>query len=120
MLVLDPATLVFFDLPIDSIRYAVGGFAAEEQLCVAIIFSNPGVEPHCDDFQVGDSFGFPYVVVIPGAEPCTEWEYGGNVTLEAASGCMQVTQEFPLAISIDMTLSVSGAPFTGTIVVSNQ
>ena len=120
-LVLDPSTLVMFELPINSIRYAVSGHDPEHNTCVSIIFSYPGVEEHCDDFKIGENGDFPYVVITPGgAPPCMDWDYGGNVTVDAASGCMQVTKEFPLAISIDMNLSVSGDIFTGTIAVSNK
>ncbi len=120
-LVLDPSTLVMFELPIGSIRYAVGGHDPEHNTCVSIIFSNPGVEEHCDDFDVGEGVNFPYVVITPGGSPpCMDWDYAGNVTVDAAAGCMQVTSEFPLAISIDMNLSVSGDSFSGTIAVSNK
>lgn len=120
-LVLAPETLVFFDLPINSIRYAVGGFDPEQQTCVSIIFFDPGAEQHCDDFQTGDMFGFPYVFIVPAAAPpCMEWDYAGNVVLDAAAGCMQLTNPFPAEMTIDMQLSVSGAPFTGTISVASE
>jgi hypothetical protein len=120
-LVLDPRTLVFFDLPIGSIRYAVGGFDPDAQTCVSIIFFDPGEQQHCDDFQTGDNSGFPYVFIVPNsAPPCMEWDYAGNVQLDAASGCMQLTNPFPAEIAIDMELSVSGAPFTGTISVASE
>lgn len=116
-LVLDPATLVFFELPINSIRYAVAGYDPGHDTCVSIIFNNPDVVQHCDDFMDG----FPYVVITPGGSPpCMDWEYAGDVTLDMAAGCMQVTSLAPLAIDIDMTLQVSGDVFTGTIAVSNQ
>ena len=120
-LVLDPATIEVFELPIGSIRYAVAGFDAAQQTCVAIIFSDPGDQQHCDDFEVGDTSGFPYVVVTPdAAPPCMQWDYAGNVQLDAAAGCMQLLEPFPPVITIDMQLSVSGAPFTGTISVASE
>lgn len=120
-LVLDPSTLVMFDLPIGSIRYAVGGHDPEHDTCVSIIFYHPGMEEHCDDFEVGEGGKFPYVVITPGGSPpCMDWDYSGNVTVDAAAGCMQVTSEAPLAISIDMNLSVSGDSFSGTIAVANK
>lgn len=116
-LVLDPSTLVFFELPINSIRYAVGGYDPGHDTCVSIIFNNPGLEQHCDDFVVD----FPYVVITPGgAPPCMDWDYSGDVVVDAAAGCMQVTSQGPLAIDIDMTLKVSGDGFSGTIAVSNK
>ncbi len=120
-LVLDPSTLVMFELPIGSIRYAVGGHDPGHNTCVAIIFMNPGKEEHCDDFEVGEGGMFPYVVITPdAAPPCMDWGYSGNVTVDAASGCMQVSSELPLAITIDMNLSVSGDIFSGTIAVANK
>jgi hypothetical protein len=120
-LVLDPDTLVVFELPINSLRYAVSGFDADHATCVSIIFTYPGDEQHCDDFMVGDDLGFPYVFVTPdAAPPCMDWDYQGNVQLDAASGCMQLTDPAPPAITIDMTLEVSGAPFTGTISVASK
>ncbi len=120
-LVLDPSTLVIFELPIGSIRYAVAGHDPGHNTCVSIIFMYPGMEEHCDDFDVGEGGMFPYVVITPDAgPPCMDWDYAGNVTVDAASGCMQVTSEFPLAITIDMNLSVSGDIFSGTIAVANK
>lgn len=120
-LVLDPDTLVVFELPINSLRYAVSGFDAEHATCVSIIFTYPGEEQHCDDFTVGDDAGFPYVFITPdAAPPCMDWDYQGNVQLDAASGCMQLTKPFPPEITIDMQLAVSGAPFTGSIAVASQ
>ena len=120
-LVLDPETLVFFELPIGSIRYAVGGFDPAQQTCVTIIFYHPGEQEHCDDFKVGDTFGFPYVYIYPSPiASCTDWDYGGNVQLDAATGCMQVVELSPTMITIDMQLTVSGAAFTGTISVASE
>ena len=119
-LVLDPASLVFFELPINSLRYAVGGFDPEHQTCVTVIFFGDIMAEQCDNFMVGDSNGFPYVFITPAAAPpCMDWDYGGNVTLDAASGCVQRTNFDPLTIAIDMALTVSGAPFTGTIAVAS-
>jgi hypothetical protein len=120
-LVLDPETLVVFELPIGSIRYGVGGFDPAQQTCVTIIFSNPGEQQHCDDFEVGDSSGFPYVYITPGAiSSCTDWDYAGNVQLDAATGCMQLVEPSPAMITIDMQLTVSGPAFTGTISVASE
>lgn len=120
-LVLDPDTLVVFELPINSLRYAVSGFDAEHATCVSIIFTYPGEEQHCDDFTVGDDAGFPYVFITPdAAPPCMDWDYQGNVQLDAASGCMQLTKPSPPEITIEMQLEVSGAPFTGSIAVASE
>ncbi len=119
-LVLDPASLVFFELPINSIRYAVAGFDPAQQTCVAVIFFGDIETEQCDTFKTGDDFGFPYVVVTPNAtSPCMDWDYTGNVTLDSASGCVQLTASNPLQIAIDMAMTVSGPPFTGAITVAS-
>lgn len=42
----------------------------------------------------------------------------GKVTLDAAAGCVHLTSHDPLTIALDMTMTVTGAPFTGTITVA--
>ncbi len=119
-LVLDPASLVFFELPINSLRYAVGGFDPAQHTCVTVIFFDDLATRRCDDFQTGDTNGVPYVFIAPNAAPpCMDWGYGGNVTLDAATGCVELTSHDPLTIALDMMLTVSGAPFTGTITVAS-
>jgi hypothetical protein len=119
-LVLDPASLNFFELPIGSVRYAVAGFDPAQQTCVSVIFFGDIETEVCDAFEVGDNAGFPYVFITPDATPpCMDWDYAGNVTLDAASGCVRLTSHDPLTIALDMTLAVSGEPFTGTITVAS-
>jgi hypothetical protein len=117
-LVLDPGSLELFWLPINSLRAAVGGFDAATNTCVTVMFmfGDTTVE-HCE-FQPDGLF--PYVLITPdSAPPCVQWDYGPNVAIEAVSGCMQVTSEEPLDISIDMTLEVGGGPFSGKITVKS-
>lgn len=120
-LVLDPSTLEDFWLPINSIRAGVGGFDPVTKSCVSVIFF---FDSHPDSLAQHCSFApmelFPYVVVTPdSAPPCQQWDYGGNVTVTAASGCMQVMSEDPIDIAIDMTIEVQGGPFPGTITVQS-
>ena len=89
-LVLDPASLTFFLLPIDSTRAAVSGYDAAARACVTIVwdYSNTGHDlvPWCDEFGQG----FPYVLVARDTDgPCGAWDYGPNVTAASASGCVQ-------------------------------
>jgi hypothetical protein len=126
VLELDPQTLVYFELPIGSIRYAVGGHDPARDTCVSIIFSISGPiqeEPHCDDFDLSNGpSGFPYVLITPAASPpCEQWDYAPNVEAVAASGCVQLHPFVePLHIDIDMAIEVDGQLFTGTILVNNQ
>ena len=89
-LILDPASLTFFDLPINSIRGAVSGYDAAARTCVTIVwdYSNTAHDlvPWCDEFGAG----FPYVLVVRDTDgPCGQWDYSANVTATAAEGCVQ-------------------------------
>ena len=115
--VLDPQTLVFFDLPINSIRYAVSGHDAVSNACVTLIwFAGPG-RPICAG-SAPDTW--PYVVVTPDAQPpCGQWDYQGNVAVDGASGCVEFSTAMPLTATIDMTVTISGGPLDGTVIVDN-
>jgi hypothetical protein len=118
-LVLDPATLEVFNLPINSIRYAVAGHDAAHDMCVSIIWFEPPPGEHCDDF--GAPPDEPYVWIEEEASPpCMGWGYAGNVELVAASGCYEFVSFEPPAVSLAMTLEVVGDLFTGTITVDNK
>jgi hypothetical protein len=78
---------VFFDLPINSLRFAVSGHDAASGLCITAVFfptEDAQLVRHCDDF---DHTWFPYVVVEP-ANAAGCWDYGSTVTLESARGCV--------------------------------
>ena len=90
-LVLDPDSLTFFYLPIDSIRFAVSGHDPEAQVCVTLVwdFSNTGREPgaFCDDFGPG----FPYAIVVPDTDgPCGAWDYAETHPVLNAEGCLDM------------------------------
>jgi hypothetical protein len=117
-LVLDPASLVFFDLPINSIRYAVAGYDASARTCVSIIwdYSNTG---HATTRQC-DNFGpqFPYVIIETETDdPCDSWTYGStDVTVESVSGCVEFVDVKYVVVEVTVTSDI----FTGTIYASNQ
>lgn len=108
--VLDPDTLNFFWLPINSLRAGVGGFDEATNTCVTVIFTFDGFQDAMSEHCAFDPMlGFPYVVVTPdAAPPCDQWDYAGNAEVESAMGCEQVVGDNPLKIDIDMTLAVSG------------
>jgi len=90
-LVLDPDSLSFFGLPIDSIRFAVSGHDPDARVCVTLVwdFSNTGRTegPFCDDFGPG----FPYAIVHRDTDgPCGGWAYGGTVDVVASEGCLDM------------------------------
>jgi hypothetical protein len=77
---------IFFDLPINSLRYAVSGYDRGTDLCITAIWSLRSARDqsrHCDDFGPM----FPYVVIAPG-EPAGCWQYGTDVELISAEGCV--------------------------------
>ena len=77
---------IFFDLPIDSLRYAVSGYDRETDLCITAIWSlrDAGDQiRHCDDFGPQ----FPYVVIAPG-EPAGCFHVQTEVELHSVSGCV--------------------------------
>jgi uncharacterized membrane protein len=77
---------IFFDLPINSLRYAVSGYDPGTDLCVtAIWFLRRARDQirHCDDFGPL----FPYVLIAPG-EPAGCWDQGTVVEPSSVSGCV--------------------------------
>jgi hypothetical protein len=104
VMVLDPATLEFFELPIGSARYAVAGQDQASNTCVTLVwwasFDQMCATPSMETW--------PYVIVTPGAQaPCMQWDYSGNVAVDSATGCVQFSGP-PLTASIDMAIEVSG------------
>ena len=77
---------IFFDLPINSLRYAVSGYDPGTDLCITAIWALRDASDqvrHCDDFGPL----FPYVVIAPG-EPAGCWSFGTAVELLSVSGCV--------------------------------
>ncbi|MEZ4265852.1 MAG: hypothetical protein R3F39_05700 [Myxococcota bacterium] len=121
-LVLDPATLQFFGLPINSVRYAVSGYDAAHRTCATLIwdYSNNGqaMRSHCDDFFPG----FPYVIVTPDTDgPCGAWEYGGLSGSTTATGCVDFAEASSAGTDlVDVRVTVADPAFTGVIVADNR
>jgi hypothetical protein len=125
-LVLDPSSLVFFGLPIDSIRFAVTGYDAHQHACATIVWmpavaSNPPAM--CNVFEP-DGLQNPYVIIQPDTNgPCTEqdWDYSGNVTTTSSTGCVDFTDAGAVGTGmVDAEIGVEGDLFTGTIVADNR
>lgn len=119
-MVLDPASLYFFDLPIDSIRNGVAGYDPTRRLCVTLIWDYSSntrtLGPHCD------SFGgmFPYVAIETDTDgPCQGWSYGGGPEVLSARGCVDFTFHGAGGL-VDFEVQVAGEEFTGTIVADNR
>ncbi len=126
----DPAGLIviddpiFFDLPIDSLRYAVSGYDPDTDLCVTAIWSLRNASDqirHCDDFGPL----FPYVVIAPG-EPAGCWGFGVDVELHSVSGCVDWAAFNSPVIpwkgagpghtdEVDLELEVTSDVFSGTV-----
>jgi hypothetical protein len=128
-LVLDPASLVFFGLPINSNRVAVTGYDASHRTCATLVwqrFAGDSPGPACDVFQtVAGTLDNPYVVLKTDTDgPCTDkdWDYAGSVDTTSSSGCM----DFSGAASggtvnmVDVEIGVEGTAFTGTVVANNR
>ena len=121
-LTLDPSTLTFFSLPIDSVRFAVSGFDPAAHVCVTLVwdYSNNGqyMGAHCDDFFPG----FPYVIIVPSEDgACGAWEYSSDITVDQATGCVDFEEAGPIGVNlIDVEVKVTSATFTGTIFANNR
>jgi hypothetical protein len=115
---------IFFDLPINSLRYAVSGYDADTDLCATAIFSigdASDLTRHCDDFGPQ----FPYVVIAPG-ESAGCWHYGTDVELLSVDGCVDFAAfNFPIipgkddgvehTDEVDLELRVTSDVFSGTV-----
>lgn len=122
VITLDPATLQFFGLPINSVRYAVSGYDPARRTCVTLIwdYSNNDqvLRAHCDDFFPG----FPYVLLKADTDgPCGAWDYAGDTGLVAASGCVDFAETASAGVDlVDVRVTVSGPAFEGVIVADNR
>ncbi len=110
---LDLESLTFFELPINSVRYAVSGYDPAARTCVTIQFdySNTG-RMSLVGTEICDEFGprFPYVTVAEEQDaPCgtSIWEYSGAEPA-AVSGCFDNAQ--PLA-DLELTVDWQGTTY---------
>ena len=122
VLTLDPKTLTFFSLPINSLRMAVAGLDPVAHACVSLIFdfSNTGASnaAHCDDFHAS----FPYALVKMGTDgPCKDWQYGAPDSVISTKGCVDFAMfghaDRDLA---DLEVQVATPDFTGLVRVDNR
>ena len=128
---LDPDTLLFYSLPIGSLRYAVSGLEPTSGLCVTLIwFIN---EPNGGDYHLcgldpSPTSAPPYAVVAPptpptppsgnpqyGAGLCEVWDYGPNATVEDVAGCVDFAAGSPTTGSIDLVVTLDGPALSGEI-----
>lgn len=110
--------LQFFDLPINSIRYAVSGHDSATGLCISAVFylNSFSRQRHCD---LGGSW-FPYVVVERATKPGC-WGYGPNASIESIRGCV----DFALfgresTGDVQLTMTISSEPWSGTVIFDAQ
>jgi hypothetical protein len=120
-IVLDPSTIQFFALPINSMRAAISGWDPAVKACATITwdYSNNGMYlgAHCDNFKAG----FPYVNITMNTDgPCGAWQYAGNVELDAAKGCVDFKMFGPASVDlVDVVAHVHGSAFTGSVVAAH-
>ena len=125
-LVLDPTSLEFSSLPIDSIRYMVSGYDPDLRICASLVwyYSVPyGVGlARCSGDPAEEPFEMPYVLIETDTDgPCDAWDYGPNVETLSWNGCVDFAHWRPTAMNLaDLELEVQGDAFTGTIVASNR
>jgi hypothetical protein len=119
-LVLDPNSLNFFSVPIDSVRWDVAGFAPAARTCVAVMwdYSNTGHAQgaHCDEF----GSMFPYVTITTNTDgPCNDWSYSGGVQVDGWSGCVDF-RTYQGINYVNSIVSVTSPAFTGQIILDNR
>jgi hypothetical protein len=117
---IDPESIVVYDLPLNSVRFAAAGFDAATGVCAAIIwdYSNNDLEleRHCDDF--GTYPIFPYVILREPPESCDYLEGLWDDEIlepEVASGCFD-----PLEETVDVQIDVFSVPTFYRIIMNNE
>jgi hypothetical protein len=124
-LVLDPSSLVFFGLPINSARFAVTGYDPDQRVCATIVWSpaQSSTRTICNVFEP-DGLQSPYVIIKTDTDgPCTnkDWDYAGNVTTTSSTGCVDFVDGGAVSSGmVDAEVGVEGDLFTGTIVANNR
>jgi hypothetical protein len=120
----DPESLTFFQLPINSLRYAVSGYVPEARACVSVIWdhSNTGrLSPRMRCDVNGESF--PYVHIEAGVDgPCGNWDYGPNAALNGeVQGCVSFagTDGGEGLNYVNVAFDLRHEAYEGRVVVSN-
>ncbi len=124
-LALDPATLQFHSLPIDSYRPMISGYDPVARTCVSLIwfYDSPWDGGFCDQFPAF----MAYAVVTPDTDgPCGQWEYGGDVAITDVAGCADWAEFGPGHLDLaDLTATLTpgeGSTLQGplTVTVDNR
>lgn len=132
--VLDPDTLIFYGLPIGSVRYAVSGLEPTSGQCVTLVwFIN---ELTTGDYHLcgpdpAPTSAPPYAIIAPptppdppsgdlqyGAQLCEVWSYGPNATVvDDVVGCVDFTDGPPATGSVDLVVTLDDPALTGEVVI---
>ena len=120
-IVLDPASLMFHVLPVDSIILAVTGYDPVMRACVTMTWDYFGTD-HAWRAQCDLGERFPLVSVWmdqPG--PCEQWEPVGNTTVTEVHGCVDFLRFMRTGTDmVDVVASVASPQFTGKVVADNR
>jgi hypothetical protein len=84
--VLDPASLVWGELPTGALRSFVSGHDAQARVCATLVWM--GETPACGDFGGDGDMSFYVLVETATDGPCAAWDYGGNAEVIRAQGCV--------------------------------
>lgn len=130
---LDPDSLLFYSLPIGSLRFAVSGYEPTLDMCVTLIWfigeTTNGDYQLCGPEPTPTSMS-PYAVIAPvnpanptpdgpqyGAQLCEVWDYGSNATVEDVTGCVEFSSTFPTTGSADLVVELDSPSLQGTVLI---
>ena len=132
---LDPASVIFYDLPINSLRYAVSGLEPQSGLCVTLVWyvsepSSDGSYQFCG--LAPDPPGLqPYALVAPmtapdpwmsgdpiyGSRPCEVWDYGPHATVQALDGCARFNDLPVSSGQADLVVTLDSPLLSGQVAI---
>ncbi len=127
-IVLDPATITFSWLPIDSARGGFFGYDPETRTCAAVIFYEDGLPQATRCGPFGSDPMAPYVILRANTDPpCEMWDYAGNVTVTGGDGCADFVEPGgfyavtdPTRTSLGVALALDNGQDTVTLVADNM
>lgn len=128
---LTPDSLLFYSLPIGSIRYAVSGYEPVTDSCVTLVWyisdTSTQFDPLCGTQPDDPPFADPYAIVAPptpagdppdgpiyGARMCEVWNYGPNATIQALTGCATFNRQ-PGVGTVDLQVTIASDQLSGTL-----
>ena len=132
---LDPASLLFYDLPINSVRYAVSGLEPTANMCVTLVWfiTEPtGGDYHLCGLDPTPPSLRPYAIVAPvtpaeppppdgpqyGAGLCEVWDYGANATVVDVAGCVDFSWSGSGTTgSADLLVTLDSPALQGPVVI---